>query len=82
MCVCVCLSVCLSGSVWSPQATGLSWSSLKGEPLPSRGQQQTGQNLPERMPSGQQAPWPSDQGPLSPAALGLPGLSSESLDGG
>lgn len=47
------------------QAVELSWASVKGEALPSRGQQQTGQNHPERRHSDRQAPWPSDKGPFS-----------------
>lgn len=51
--VCACVVTVL-------QAVELSWASVKGEALPSRGQQQTGQNHPERRHSDQQAPWPSD----------------------
>ena len=48
-----------------PSDCGAERASVKGEALPSRGQQQTGQNHPERRHSDQQAPWPSDKGPFS-----------------
>lgn len=63
------------------QAEELSWASVKREALPSRGQQQTGQNRPERKHLDRHCLGPATRGP-SPTALSLFGLSSESWDSG
>lgn len=63
------------------QALELSWASVKREALPSRGQQQTGQNHPEKRHLDRPHLGPATRGP-SPTALSLLGLSSESWDSG